>query len=61
MGSWNRLMCMHGITEDLDFHSCSKCQQIAAELEMDVSNGQTYIFTSKAQVNRFKKKLKKEK
>jgi hypothetical protein len=31
VSSWDdyRLFCIHGIREDLDYHSCSECQDIA--------------------------------
>jgi hypothetical protein len=56
MSTWDdyRKTCMHGIREDLDSHSCSKCQEIAQELGYDTSKGITYIFTSQAQINKLK-------
>jgi hypothetical protein len=48
---WNFLTCIHGITEGLDSHDCSKCQELAHFLndseqnKYDFSDDQTYIFT----------------
>ena len=44
MGEWNRKWCFHGIREELDYHSCPQCQEIARSLDMPTDNGQTYIF-----------------
>lgn len=47
---------MHGVTEDLDFHSCLKCQDIAREIGLQFNNGETYIFTSEQQIQRVKER-----
>ena len=63
MGTWAEHLwtCMHGIQEGLDSHSCCRCQEIAKELGYTTENGETYIFTSQAQVNLLKKDILKKK
>jgi len=63
MGTWagHLWTCMHGIQEGLDSHSCCRCQEIAKELGYTTENGETYIFTSQAQVNLLKKDILKKK
>lgn len=64
MRSWDKYqeVCMHGIKEGKDYHSCTKCQRIARKLGYEVirtgpeCDRQTYIFTSKEQVDRLMKK-----
>lgn len=40
--NWDRRICMHGIQEGLDNHSCNKCQEIAKDIGLDLSV--SYIF-----------------
>ena len=67
MSEWELQTCMHGIEEDLDYHSCQYCQRIARNLGYKViTTGpeilrKTYIFTSKEQVEELKKKRNKKK
>ena len=67
MSTWDErlLTCMHGVEEDLDYHSCQYCQRIAKGLGYEViTDGaqclrKTYLFTSQKQVNKLKKEAKK--
>lgn len=62
MREWDLKTCMHGIEEDLDFHSCQYCQKIAKGLGYKVKTDgpeclrQTYIFESQEQVDKLRKK-----
>jgi hypothetical protein len=42
---WDFKTCVHGITEGLDSHDCSACQELARRLGYDMTGGKTYIFT----------------
>lgn len=44
MGEWILRWCFHGIREELDYHPCQQCQEIARSLGMPTDKGQTYIF-----------------
>lgn len=64
MGSWDdyRKTCVHGIREELDYHDCVKCQEIAEKGGLKVvPKRETYIFTSQRQINRFLKKYRDQK
>lgn len=55
---WERWTCIHGVTEELDYHPCNECQTLAKKLGYDFSDKhQTYIFTRQI-VNRLKRKKK---
>ena len=64
MNSWDdyRQVCMHGISEGDDYHSCTKCQTVARKLGYKVittgpeCHRKTYIFTSQEQIDKLKKK-----
>jgi hypothetical protein len=32
MGKWNKLICIHGVKEDVDEHACSECRKLTDEL-----------------------------
>ena len=51
MSEWKRLICVHGIQEGLDSHSCHECKDIAEKCGYDISHCQTYIFTSQSQID----------
>ena len=65
-GGWDErlLICMHNVVEDLDFHSCNKCQRIAKDIGLEVKttgpmvNRITYLFESQEHVDDVKKYLK---
>ncbi len=43
---WPREICVHGIVEDLDWHDCEKCQEIAKAAGLKViPRSETYIVT----------------
>ena len=44
MFEYNRLVCMHGVRDNLDDHPCPKCREIAIKLGKDMSKGKTYLF-----------------
>lgn len=44
MGEWVFLTCLHGRTEGLDSHECSKCQKMAADIGLPVLHT-GYLFT----------------
>lgn len=48
MSSWDdyRLICLHGVREGVDGHSCVACQNIARANGEDMTNGKTYIYQS---------------
>lgn len=56
---WDFLTCVHGIKEGLDSHNCCQCQEIAKKCNYDLSNGNTYIFTSQKQIDEALKKKEK--
>ena len=42
---WNRRTCIHGVTEELDYHGCEECQNLALKLGWEVIPGRkTYLF-----------------
>lgn len=42
---WERLTCMHGVIEELDYHDCDECKKIAIkEGEEWIDRRQTYIY-----------------
>lgn len=47
MTGWDsyKLICMHGVRENLDDHPCPECYKIAEKQGLDLSNGKTYIFS----------------
>jgi hypothetical protein len=48
MKSWDdyRLVCVHGVRENLDDHPCSECYKLAEKDGKDLSNGKTYLYKS---------------
>jgi hypothetical protein len=40
-----RWVCLHGVREGSDFHSCRECQEIAKKLGWTSEDKETYLFT----------------
>jgi hypothetical protein len=48
-------VCMHGIKEDFESHSCTQCQLIARSLGQDMETDTTYFFAELPESLRDKK------
>jgi hypothetical protein len=57
--SWNeiRQTCIHGITEELDYHDCPQCKEMAIKEGLTwIDKKQTYIYTEAYLRSRWTKK-----